>query len=212
VQVAQGRADAKRLAQEKQRLGQMQQKLEVLEDEKTKTASRANSLLSFLGLGGSGKATAKPATSAAGSPSSSSKQGVVSKSRGSLPQQRPAPQQAQDDKQGSGSKNVLVQTWEALGQQLLQMEGRLSEQESKTQKQRLSVQQLKEQVSVVCWVRSAQCAGTQAGSRSLPYLECLLALSAYKSTACGGCAAGNLPNCVMHPPHLVAYALSTASR
>jgi flagellar biosynthesis chaperone FliJ len=150
VQVAQGKADAKQLAQEKQRLGQMQQKLEVLEDEKTKTASRANSLLSFLGLGGSSKATAEPATSAASSPSSSGKQGLVSKSRGSLPQQRPPQQQGQGEKQGSGSKNVLVQTWEALGQQLLQLEGRLSEQESKTQKQRLSVQQLKEKVSAVC--------------------------------------------------------------
>lgn len=145
MQVAQGKADVKQLAQEKQRLGQMQQKLEVLEDEKTKTASRANSLLSFLGLGGSSKAAAEPARSPASSPSSSSKQGMVSKSRGSLPQQ----QQQQDQKQGSGSKNVLVQTWEALGQQLLQMEGRLNEQESKTQKQRLSVQQLKEKVSCV---------------------------------------------------------------
>jgi hypothetical protein len=47
---------------------------------------------------------------------------------------------------------VLVGAWEALGQQLLSLEGRLSEAESKTQKQRLSVQQLKEKVSAVCWV------------------------------------------------------------
>lgn len=146
-QVAQGKADAKQLAQEKQRLGQMQEKLEVLEDEKTKTASRANSLLSFLGLGGSSsssKAASEP--SAASVAASSSKQGVVSKPRGSLP---PPPQQQQAEQQPprSGSKNVLMQTWEALGQQLLQTEGRLKEQESKTQKQRLSVQQLKEKVS-----------------------------------------------------------------
>jgi len=46
---------------------------------------------------------------------------------------------------------VLVGAWEALGQQLLQLEGRLNEVESKTQKQRLSVQKLKEKVGVyVC--------------------------------------------------------------
>lgn len=148
AQVSQGKADAKQLAQEKQRLGQMQQKLEVLEDEKTKTASRANSLLSFLGLGGSSsKAEASgSAAAASGSSSSSSagKQGIVSKSRGSLP--GPAQQQQPQQAEQSGSKNVLVSTWEALGQQLLQLEGRLSEQESKTQRQRLSVQQLKEKV------------------------------------------------------------------
>jgi flagellar biosynthesis chaperone FliJ len=147
AQVSLGKADAKQLAQEKQRLGQMQQKLEVLEDEKTKTASRANSLLSFLGLGGSSggssKAEAAGSAAAASGSSSAGKQGIVSKSRGSLP--GPAQQQQQQAEQ-SGSKNVLVSTWEALGQQLLQLEGRLSEQESKTQKQRLSVQQLKEKV------------------------------------------------------------------
>lgn len=150
--MAQGKADAKQLAQEKQRLGQMQEKLEVLEDEKTKTASRANSLLSFLGLGGSSsKATSEP--TAASAAASSSKQGVVSKPRGSLPQQQQ--QQAEQQPPRSGSKNVLMQTWEALGQQLLQTEGRLKEQESKTQKQRLSVQQLKEKVgkpSLQAWV------------------------------------------------------------
>jgi flagellar biosynthesis chaperone FliJ len=144
VQVSQGKADAKQLAQEKQRLGKMQQKLEVLEDEKTKTASRANSLLSFLGLGGSSKVESSgSAAAASGSSSAAGKQGIVSKSRGSLP--GPAQQQPQQAEQ-SGSKNVLVSTWEALGQQLLQLEGRLSEQESKTQRQRLSVQQLKEKV------------------------------------------------------------------
>lgn len=156
-QVQKGQADAKQLAKEKQRLGKMQQQLEVLEDEKTKTASRANSLLSFLGLGGAGSSKARAAAdaSASGGSSSSSaagKQGLVSKSRGSLP-----PQQQQEKQPSGGSKNVLVQTWEALGQQLLQLEGKLSEVESNTQKQRLSVQQLKEKVrwggvgDVCCW-------------------------------------------------------------
>jgi hypothetical protein len=150
VQVLQGKADAKQLAQEKQRLGQMQQKLEVLEDEKTKTASRANSLLSFLGLGGSSKASPAEAPASGSSSSSSSssgaagKQGIISKSRGSLPQQQQ--QAGAQQQQQSGSKNVLLRSWEALGQQLLQLEGRLSEQESKTQKQRLSVQRLQEKV------------------------------------------------------------------
>lgn len=148
MQVAQGKADVKQLAQEKQRLGQMQQKLEVLEDEKTKTASRANSLLSFLGLGGSSKPAAAEPEASSSNPSTSAKQGIVSKSRGSMPQQQQQAEPAQQQ-QRSGSKNVLVQTWEVLGQQLLQAEGRLKEQESKTQKQRLSVQQLKEKVSSV---------------------------------------------------------------
>lgn len=140
-------------------MGQMQQKLEVLEDEKTKTASRANSLLSFLGLGGSSKPSpaAEAPTSGSSSSGAAGKQGIISKSRGSLPQQQQ--QAGAQQQQQSGSKNVLLRSWEALGQQLLQLEGRLSEQESKTQKQRLSVQRLQEKVRrAVCWGKRVACA------------------------------------------------------
>eukprot|EP00775_Hariotina_reticulata_P003693 gene3693-3953_t len=76
LKVAKGQADASLLAKEKQKLGQMQQQLEDLEEEKEKTASRA---------------------------------------------------------------------WESIGQQLLRVEKQLSDQKSRTERQRLSVQRMQQQ-------------------------------------------------------------------
>jgi len=79
--------DVAKLSKERQKLGQMQQQLDVLEDEKQKTASRANSLLSFLGIRSSSSSSSsgnnqgeqqQPAAAAA-KPSFSGRQGLSPK-------------------------------------------------------------------------------------------------------------------------------------
>jgi hypothetical protein len=141
------------LAKEKQRLGQMQQQLDTLEVEKAKTANRASSLLSFLGIGSSKQQKQQEQQQqeepqqrpAAGS----GWQSVFGKRSSQQQQQQPAQAASaptpSSSSSSSGSK-VLLQAWESLGQQLLRLEGQLNEQQSRTERQRISVQRLQQKV------------------------------------------------------------------
>lgn len=158
AQVAKGQADAAMLAKEKQRLGQMQQQLDTLEVEKAKTANRASSLLSFLGIGGSKQQKQQQQPEEQQQPEQRPKAGsgwqsLLGKARGSQQQQQAAVPTANApaaSSSGSGSpSNALLQAWESLGQQLLRLEGQLNEQQSRTERQRVSVQRLQQKVRAV---------------------------------------------------------------
>jgi hypothetical protein len=149
------------LAKEKQRLGQMQQQLDTLEVEKAKTANRASSLLSFLGIGGSKQQKQQQQPEQQEEPqqrlaAGSGWQSLLGKPRSSQQQQQQrqpaapaasasAPSSSSSSSGGSGS-NALLQAWESLGQQLLRLEGQLNEQQSRTERQRISVQRLQQKV------------------------------------------------------------------
>jgi hypothetical protein len=185
TQVAKGQADPSKLEKEKQRLGQMQQQLDTLEVEKAKTANRASSLLSFLGIGGSKQQKQQQQEQqekeqpqqrpAAGSGWQSLLGG---RSRSSSQQQQAAAQAASapaasssSSSSGSASK-VLLQAWESLGQQLLRLEGQLNEQESRTERQRISVQRLQQKVrgarvTILQSACSSHCAAAAQGEVGL---------------------------------------------
>jgi hypothetical protein len=162
TQVAKGQADPSKLEKERQRLGQMQQQLDTLEVEKAKTANRASSLLSFLGIGGSKQQKQQEQQEqeqpqqrpAAGSGWQSLLGG---RSRSSSQQQQAAAQAAastpaassSSSSSGGSASKVLLQAWESLVQQLLRLEGQLNEQQSRTERQRISVQRLQQKVRVV---------------------------------------------------------------
>jgi hypothetical protein len=182
----------------------MQQQLDTLEVEKAKTANRASSLLSFLGISGSKQQKQQQEQQEQEQPQQQRPAGgsgwqslLGGRSRGSSQQQQAAaqaastPAAASSSSSGSASK-VLLQAWESLGQQLLRLEGQLNEQESRTERQRVSVQRLQQKVSGNHRLAGALCPcimqcsaghkdeliieGTDTG------LQCLLVV------ACGCCA------------------------
>lgn len=160
-QVAKGQADATLLAQEQKKLGKMKQQLVNLEQEAQNTASRANSLWKFLGFDGGAAAkrespTGSTAASPEGTGSSSSSGSRGSRTSGSKTGSKGATTGSGSEKAGSsragttsgrGTTNVFAGLWETVGDQLFALEAQLTAQVSATEKQKVSVKNLRQQVA-----------------------------------------------------------------
>lgn len=154
--VAAGKASPSQLSREEKRLEKMVRRLDSLREDVEETQSKASGIWRFLGVGGSGKrkavaaAEATPAPVSPAAPSSPSGSwmtrlgsSLFGGTMGGSREETIVEEKVETRGTGGTGKNL----WQAISQQLAQVESKLRQQTSATEQQSLTVRKLRQEVS-----------------------------------------------------------------